>query len=110
MISANSNEVMVASPANSYRIAIQEGVPVIRTFNRILNRISESLPLIDPWPFRIYSSFRLRPGMEAVSPSSPMFYENWKDVGNFPQLGFFARKKVAARLFKSAAMILKPLL
>tara|TARA_X000001036_G_scaffold310054_1_gene288784 strand:- start:339 stop:485 length:147 start_codon:yes stop_codon:yes gene_type:complete len=48
--------------------------------------------------------------MEAVSPSSPLFYENWQDVGNFPQLGFFARKKVAARLFKSAAMILKPLL
>jgi len=104
------NIQLVASPANSYRIAIQKGVPVIRTCNRILNRISESLPLIDPWPFRIYSSFRLRPGMEAVSPSSPMFYENWKDVGNFPQLGFFARKKVAARLFKSAAMILKPLL
>ena len=99
-----------ASPENSYRIAIQKGVPVIRTCNRILNRISESLPFIDPWPFRIYSSFRLRPGMEPVSPSSPKFYENWKDVGNFPQLGFFARKKVAARLFKSAAMILKPLL
>jgi phosphatidylserine/phosphatidylglycerophosphate/cardiolipin synthase-like enzyme len=101
---------LLASPENSYRIAIQKGVPVIRTFNRILNRISESLPLIDPWPFRIYSSFRLRQGMEPVLPSSPMFYENWEDVGNFPQLGFFARKKVAARLFKSAAMILKPLL
>jgi cardiolipin synthase C len=100
----------VASPENSYRIAIQKGVPVIRTFNRVLNRISESLPLIDPWPFRIYSSFRLRQGMEPVLPSNPMFYENWEDVGNFPQLGFFARKKVAARLFKSAAMILKPLL
>jgi len=101
---------LVASPANSYRIAIQKGVPVIRTFNRVLNRISESLPLIDPWPFRVYSSFRLKQGMEPVQPSSPMFYENWEDVGNFPQLGFFARKKVAARLFKSAGMILKPLL
>ena len=101
---------LVASPENSYRIAIQKGVPLIRTCNRILNRISESLPFIDPWPFRIYSSFRLRQNMEPVPPSNSKFYDNWEDVGNFPQLGFFARKKVAARLFKSAAMILKPLL
>ena len=98
------------APRNSYLIARKEGIPLIRTGNRILNYISEALPLIDPWPFRLYSSFRLRDGKEPVPPTHADFYDNWEDVGNFPQLGFFARKQIAARLFKSTAMILKPLL
>ncbi|MFP6886878.1 MAG: phospholipase D family protein, partial [Opitutales bacterium] len=98
------------APRNSYFIAKKEGVPLVRIGNRFLNHVSEALPLIDPWPFRLCSSFRLRKGEEPVNPSNPDFYDHWDDVGNFPQLGFFARKKIAARLFKSAAMILKPLL
>ena len=98
------------APRNSYFIAKKEGVPLVRIGNRFLNHVSEALPLIDPWPFRLCSSFRLRKGEEPVNPSNPDFYDHWDDVGNFPQLSFFARKKIAARLFKSAAMILKPLL
>ena len=98
------------APRNSYFIAKKEGVPLVRIGNRFLNHVSEALPLLDPWPFRLCSSFRLREGRKPVSPSHPNFYDQWEDVGNFPQLGFFARKQVAARLFKSTAMILKPLL
>ena len=83
---------------------------MIRTGNRFLNFVSEALQLIDPWPFRLYSSLRLRDGKEPVPPAHADFYDNWEDVGNFQQLGFFARKQIAARLFKSTAMILKPLL
>ena len=99
-----------ASPRNSYRIAAKEEFPLISQGNRLLNFISEGLPLLDPWPFRITSSFRLRKGMAPVKPVHNSFHQNWEDVGNFPQVGFFARKHIAARLFKSTAMILKPLL
>ncbi len=99
-----------ASPRNSYRIAAKQELPVISQGNRLLNFISEGLPLLDPWPFRVTSSFRLREGMEPVKPTHENFHQNWEDVGNFPQLGFFAKKQIAARLFKSTAMILKPLL
>ncbi len=97
-------------PRNSYLIGPKKGLPVLWTVNLLLYRISEALPLVDPWPFRYASSFELRPGKEAVAPSHPAFHDNWKDMGNFPLIGYFARKHMATRLFKATGMIFKPLL
>ena len=99
-----------ASPRNSYRIATKKNVPLVSQGNLLLNVLSEALPFLDPWPFRPYSSFNLREGKKPVPPEHPDFHENWEDVGNFPNMGFFARKQIAARLFKATGMILKPLL
>jgi len=97
-------------PRNSYLIAVKKGLPLLRTLNFLLHRISEELPILDPWPFRYVSSFELRSGKEAVPPEHPDFHDHWKDVGSFPLLGYLARKHMAARLFKATAMVFKPLL
>ncbi|MBL61963.1 MAG: hypothetical protein CMI30_01015 [Opitutae bacterium] len=98
------------APRNSYLISIKKGWPVLRTVNFFFYRISEDLPLLDPWPFRFASSFELRKGKEPVERSHPDFHQNWRDVGSFPLMSFFARKKMASRLFKATGMFFKPLL
>jgi len=99
------------APRNSYLIGVKKGLPLLRTVNFLFYKISEDLPLFDPWPFRYASSFELRPGKESVMPyHHPRFHENWRDVGSFPLMGYLARKQMAARLFKATGMIFKPLL
>mgnify|MGYP001398092202 FL=1 len=98
------------APENSYLIGIKKGIPVLRSVNWLFYRISEDLPLLDPWPFRYASSFELRPGKNPVGITHPDFYKNWEDVGSFPLLGYFDRKHMAARLFKTTGMIFKYLL
>jgi cardiolipin synthase C len=98
------------APRNSYLIGVKKGLPVLRWVNLLFYRLSEELPLLDPWPFRYASSFELRSGKQAVPSGHPDFYENWKDMGSFPLLGYFARKHMAARLFKTTGMMFKPLL
>ena len=98
------------SPRNSYFIGVKKGLPILRSLNLLFYRISEDFPIIDPWPFRYASSFELRPNKTAVPPGHPDFYKNWRDVGNFPLMGYFARKHMASRLFKTTGMIFKPLL
>ncbi|MGE4549748.1 MAG: hypothetical protein AAEJ57_00040, partial [Opitutales bacterium] len=88
----------------------KKGIPILRSANWLFYRISEDLPLLDPWPFRYASSFELRPGKNPVGITHPDFYENWKDVGSFPLLGYFDRKHMATRLFKITGMIFKYLL
>ena len=98
------------APRNSYLIGIKKGLPVLRSINLLFYRISEELPLFDPWPFRYASSFELRPGKSPVGIYHTEFYKNWNDLGSFPLLGYFGRKHMAARLFKATGMIFKPLL
>ena len=98
------------SPQNSYLIEIKKSKPVLSTINMFLYRISEALPLIDPWPIRSHASFELKDNKKPVPPGHPNFFEHWKDVGNFPGLPLFAKKQISARIFKAAGIIFKPLL
>lgn len=97
-------------PQNSYLIGIKKSRPVLSTINTLLYRLSEALPLIDPWPIRPHASFELKDNKEAVPSGHPDFFENWRNVGNFPGLSLFAKKQISARIFKAAGMIFKPLL
>jgi phosphatidylserine/phosphatidylglycerophosphate/cardiolipin synthase-like enzyme len=98
------------SPQNSYLIEIKKRKPLLSTINMLLYRLSEALPLIDPWPIRSHASFELKGNKKPVPPGHPSFFEHWKDVGNFPGLPLFAKKQISARIFKAAGMIFKPLL
>jgi hypothetical protein len=91
-------------------IEIKKRKPLLSTINMLLYRLSEALPLIDPWPIRSHASFELKDNKKPVPPGHPSFFEHWKDVGNFPGLPLFAKKQISARIFKAAGMIFKPLL
>ena len=99
-----------ASPENSYLIGSRKKRPVLSAINKLLNLISEKIPLWDPWPIRSHTSYRLRAEKEGVPEGHPGFFSNWEDVGNFPGLNLWAKKHISTRIFKATGMILKPLL
>ena len=98
------------NPGNSYLVAMKKNRLIVSTLNMILYRISEALPFFDPWPVRPHSCFELKDNHSFVTPDHNDFFQNWKDVGNFPGLSFFSSKQASARIFKAAGMIFKPLL
>jgi len=97
-------------PQNSYLIGIKKNRPVLSRINRILYSLSESIPFFDLWPIRPHSSFELKENQLPVQLGHKDFFQNWKDVGNFPGMKLFTKKELSARMFKVAGMVFKPLL
>lgn len=90
------------APGNSWVTGKRRTVPVISAFSRLVGAVSTWLPVLDVWPFQYTSCFELREGAEPVPPRHPDFYQNYVDVGDFPEvaLGYRALK---ARLFRAFA-------
>ncbi|VAW40933.1 Cardiolipin synthetase [hydrothermal vent metagenome] len=80
------------SPENSWIIAPNKKIPVLSFFSGMMATLSRSLPVLDIWPFRYSSSFQLRYGKVAVGINHPDFYENYKNVGNFPDVELSSRQ------------------
>ena len=83
----------------------------INETNALLVEISNFMPLVDVWPFRYSASFELIEGKQQVEIDDPDFYDNYRDVGSFPQASRrdFG-KEVGARGTKAFLSFVKPLL
>jgi len=71
---------------NSWLIAPNKKIPVLSFFSGMVATLSRSLPIMDIWPFRYSSSFILREGKTAVDVNHPDFYQNYKNLGSFPDV------------------------
>jgi phosphatidylserine/phosphatidylglycerophosphate/cardiolipin synthase-like enzyme len=78
------------APQNGWVVARKEKTPVVGEVSDLVARISSSLPVFDIWPFDYSSNFELRESKEPVPADHPDFYENYKSVGVFPQVGLSA--------------------
>jgi len=98
-------------PQNSWVIAEKKMLLGLNYPNAILERLSELIPLIDPWPFRYAASFELIEGKDPVDITDVNFYENYRDVGSFPQVfQFDVEKELGARGTKAFLSFIEPLL
>jgi len=99
------------SASNSWVVARKKRPLGLSMPNAILAKLSDLIPLVDIWPFRYSASYELIDGKEAVEPDHPDFYENYRDVGSFPQIDAdnFG-KEVGARGTKAFLGFVKPLL
>ena len=84
-------------------------VPYISFFSNIIGEISSMLPFFDVWPFRYTSSYQLKAGMEAVHSDHPDFYQNYENVGQFPEVNM-SSKGIQTRLIKSFGGFAAPLM
>jgi putative cardiolipin synthase len=98
-------------PENSWVIARKNRLMGINETNALLVEISNFVPLVDVWPFRYSASFELIEGKQPVEVDNPDFYNNYRDVGSFPQASRrdFG-KEVGARGTKAFLSFVKPLL
>lgn len=74
------------TPDNSWTVAAKKQIPVLSFFSGLIANVSRKLPVLDIWPFRYSSSYQLRPGKQEVAINHPDFYQNYKNVGNFPDV------------------------
>ena len=73
-------------PQNSWVIG-KKKIPLrLTTPNAVLLEFSSLIPLLDPWPFQNIASFELIEGKQFVELDHKDFYDNYRDVGSFPQV------------------------
>ncbi|MCR9141045.1 MAG: phospholipase D family protein [bacterium] len=77
-------------PGNSWAIA-PKAHNALTPANECLGSASRSLPVFDVYPWTGSASFQKISGGEDLSRSDPAFYENFENVGQYPDTGLLAR-------------------
>ncbi|HEX5959980.1 MAG TPA: phospholipase D family protein [Rhodanobacteraceae bacterium] len=75
-----------AAPRNAWLVAPRHPIPVIGDVSRVIGDVSRHLPIFDIWPWAYATDYELKPGGTPVPASDPDFLENWKPVGDFPEV------------------------
>lgn len=98
-------------PQNSWVIG-KKKIPLGLTMpNAVLGEFSSLIPLVDPWPIRYATSFELIEGKQFVELDHKDFYDNYRDVGSFPQVNEMdGNKAIGASVVKGFLSFVKPLL
>ena len=98
-------------PQNSWVIG-KKKIPLgLETPNAVFEELSSLLPIVDPWPFRYATSFELIEGKQFVDIDHKNFYDNYRDVGSFPQVSERGGSKaIGAWMTKEFFSFVKPLL
>ena len=98
-------------PRNAWVIARNKMPLGLSHPNALLAKLSHLIPLVDIWPFRYSTSYELIEGKQAVGVNHPDFFENFRDVGSFPNINEEnAGKEIGARGTKAFLGFVKPLL
>ena len=75
-----------AAPGNSWTVGKRHEIPWFSIISRPLASISSALPVLDIWPFRYTTNFELIKGGTPCSPRAPEFDDNYRPVGDFPEV------------------------
>jgi len=98
-------------PQNSWVIGKRKIPLGLGTPNAIFEELSALLPLLDPWPYKYATSFELIDGKQFVELNHKDFYDNYRDVGSFPQVNESSGSKaIGAWMVKGFFSFVKPLL
>lgn len=77
------------APENAWTVAPRAKPPVLSGLNYSAGKLSESLPVLDLWPWRYATDYAFQPGPECPLPlrrQDPDFMKCYKPVGDFPEV------------------------
>ena len=97
------------APDQSWVIAKKPDVPVVSDVNETIEAVSDTVPLIDFWPFRYATSYELKPECTPLPPGDPRFHECYVAVGEFPEVDL-SLKQVYTIILGVFGQILVPIL
>ncbi len=77
---------------NSWVVAAKQQIPFFSRISGVIATISRKLPIFDIWPFRYSTSYELKDGYAEVPASHPDFHQNYKSIGNFPNVDLSSKQ------------------
>lgn len=97
-------------PANSWVIARRQFPLGLKAVNSLVEGVLSISP-IDVWPIQNTSSFELKPGAKVVRPDDPEFYQNYREVGDFPGAeGLLSTKEILTQFYKTVGAPFTPVM
>jgi len=94
---------------NSWTIGKRKEVPLISAFSGLLGSLVQAIPIVDIWPFRFTSSFKLKEGKAIVPFYDERFYDHYISVGSFPGVSLSLRE-IEIRLLKAFTGVVLPII
>ncbi|CBA17577.1 phospholipase D family protein [Xanthomonas albilineans] len=76
-------------PENSWVVAPRIKPPLLSGLNYSIDKLSESLPVLDLWPWRYATDYAFQPGPDCPAPLTrhdPGFHRCYIAVGDFPEV------------------------
>jgi phosphatidylserine/phosphatidylglycerophosphate/cardiolipin synthase-like enzyme len=101
------------SAANSWVVAHKPRfAPLDLTYELIeeVNAIAQSMTSLDLWPLRYSSLYELKPDGFEVESYDPHFYNEYRDMGLFPDVPLASRKKFLVEMMRTLSGAAQPLL
>ena len=95
------------APANSYVLGPHDGPPFVADANQVPHRFFEWF-VFDLWPFRHGGVYALRDGCEPVPYHHEQFHENYRAVGDFPEVRLSSGAVMRVWFFKTIGNLIKP--
>jgi len=77
---------------NSWVVAAKQQIPFFSRISGVIATISRKLPIFDIWPFRYSTSYQLKEGYPEVPANHPDFHQNYKPIGNFPNVDLSSKQ------------------
>jgi phosphatidylserine/phosphatidylglycerophosphate/cardiolipin synthase-like enzyme len=77
--------------------------------NRFFGSIFAYIPFLDIWPYRYATNYELIEGKEPMTARDPAFIDNYRDVGQFPEVDS-STSKIQARMMKGFFGWTRPLM
>lgn len=100
---------VATQPEQSWTVARRRLPSLVAPVNRGVERLSESLPIFDLWPFRYATSYALKPGCSPMDDDDPQFAACYEAVGDFPEVDL-TTKQIYTRLVTAFGSSLTPIL
>ncbi len=97
------------APGNSWAIGADKKLPVWAQLSGVAEEVSSWVSFLNVWPFTYTSSFELKPGATEVPYYDDDFYENYSDVGQFPEANA-STKALKTRLTKAFFGPIEPII
>ncbi|MBF0479569.1 MAG: phospholipase D family protein [Candidatus Omnitrophica bacterium] len=94
---------------NSWVVGRKSGFPIIKQLNMIVDKVMTTLPIGDVWPFQHIAMFELKDGADPVPFYDKRFYQNYHEVGQFPEVPV-TQGQVQVILLKAFVGLAKPLI
>ncbi|HVF34689.1 MAG TPA: phospholipase D family protein [Candidatus Saccharimonadia bacterium] len=97
------------APDQSWTIARKRKVPVVSGVKESIEVVSDTVPVVDFWPFRYATSYELKPGCSPLPPNDPGFGACYAPVGDFPEVDL-SLKQVYTLIIAAFGQILVPIM
>lgn len=103
------NILLDMKTGNSWVAGKHKKPPLISAFSGLIGSILDHFPIVNVWPYQYSTLYELEENKKEVSFYDKDFYNNYKLIGSFPEMGL-SKKQIQLRLLNAFTSFAEPII